>query len=136
MMTALWTWLITPPTTDSVLDLFGIVYLIVFAGGFVVCAYASGPGAAHVARNTVQLQGILQWANIGLAVFGTGLFFFGVRALQIDPLSFGAPIWMVAMVLVLAVAAVRCRSWWTTVYPSLLADGAADANVRAPGEPG
>jgi hypothetical protein len=135
-MTGVWTWLITPPATDSVLDLFGIVYLIVFAAGFVVCAYASGPGAAQVARNTVQLQGILQWANIGLAVFGTGLFFFGVRALQIDPLSFGSPIWMVAMVLVLVMAAVRCRSWWTTVYPSLLADGPADANGRGPADPG
>src|SRR5690242_6282008 len=106
-MTGVWNWLITPPATDSVLDLFGIVYLIVFAAGFVVCAYASGPGAAQVARNTGQLQGILQWANIGLAVFGAGLFFFGVRALQIDPLSFGSPIWMVAMVLVLVMAAVR-----------------------------
>ena len=35
-----------------------------------------------------------RWAAIGLIVFGLGLFFFLIRLLQINPLSFGLRIWL------------------------------------------
>ena len=120
-MAAIWSWLNTPPGFREVLDPFGALYLIVFSLGFVVSAYLAGPGADWLARNPIQLAGIQHWAAAGLWIFGAGLFFFGMRALQINPLSFGEPIWMVASVIALLIAVVRCAEWWRTVYPAELA---------------
>ena len=120
-MESLGTWLGTPPTKDGVLDLFGAFCLLLLAPGFVVSAYLAGPGADRLANNPVQLAGIRHWASIGLWLFGAGLFFFGVRAMQINPLSFGQPVWLLGSIVAIVVAASRCVEWWRTVYPTELA---------------
>ena len=96
------------------------LFLAVFAAGFVVSAFLTAPAAARIARNPVQLYGFQHWGSVGLWVFGAGLFFFGVRALQINPLSFGAPIWLLLCVIALVVFLFRCVSWWRTTYPALI----------------
>ena len=53
-------------------------------------------------------------------MFGAGLFFFGARVMQINPLSFGEPKWLVGSV-VAVIAAARCVDWWRTDYPAELA---------------
>jgi hypothetical protein len=110
-VTALWSWLTTPPTYQGVLDAFTALYLVVFALGFVASAYLSGPRASQPSVTT-RSEGLRRWATTGAAVFGAGLFFFAVRALQINPLTFGAPIWMVACVIVLLIFAARFVLWW------------------------
>ena len=110
-MDALWRWLTTPPTYEGALDAFGAAYLLVFAAGFVVSAYVSGPDANRFTGNSIRPEDARHWAMVGLGVFGIGLFFFAVRALQIDPLSFGEPIWMVGCVIALVVALVRFTIW-------------------------
>jgi hypothetical protein len=117
-MGSLWTWLSTPPGTNEVLDLFGALCLLLFAPGYLLSAYLAGPGASRLAKNSIQFAGIRYWATIGLWVFGAGLFFFGVRALQINPLAFGAPIWLIVCVLAVVFTATRCIDWWLTVYPA------------------
>ena len=119
-MESLWTWLNTPPAKGEVLDPVGVVSLLLFAPGFVVSAYLSGPGADRLAKDPVQLAGIRYCASLGLWVFGAGLFFFGARALQINPLSFGEPKWLVGSVVAVIFAA-RCVAWWRTDYPVRLA---------------
>jgi hypothetical protein len=109
-----WNWLITPPGANSVFDPFGAAFFVVFSIGFVASSYLLGPGAGLIAKNASQLAGLKRWATIGLSLFGTGLFFFGVRALQINPLWFGAPVWMVMCVVALIIAANRCFNWWRT----------------------
>jgi hypothetical protein len=116
-MEPLWTWLSTPPANGDVLDLFGAVCLLLFAPGFVFSAYLAGPGAGRLAKDPIQLAGIRRWASIGLWVFGAGLFFFGARVLQINPLWFGAPVWLVGSFVAVVFAGVRCLDWWRTVYP-------------------
>jgi hypothetical protein len=116
-MEPLWTWLSTPAAKDDVLDLFGVVCLLLFAPGYLLSAYLAGPGADRLSKDPVQLAGIREWASIGLWVFGAGLFFFGARALQINPLWIGAPIWLVGSIVAVIFAAVRCLDWWRTVYP-------------------
>lgn len=111
-MGSLWTWLNTPPALDDVLDPFTLVYAVVFLTGFVVSAWLSGSGAARLGNDPVQTAGLLHWSNVGLWIFGPGMFFLGVRLLQINPLSFGEPIWMAGSVIALVVAAVRCLRWW------------------------
>ncbi len=120
-MDSLGIWLSSPPTKDGVLDLFGAFCLLLLAPGFVVSAYLAGPGAVRLAKNLVQLAGIRHWASIGLWLFGAGLFFFGVRAMQINPLSFGQPIWLLGSIVAIVYAATRCVERWRTVYPADLA---------------
>ena len=120
-MESIGTWLSTPPTKDGVLDLFGAFCLLLLAPGFIVSAHLAGSGADRLANTPVQLAGIRHWASIGLWLFGAGLFFFGVRAMQINPLSFGQPIWLLGSIAAIVIAASRCVEWWRTVYPAELA---------------
>ena len=105
-MEPLWIWLSTPPGKGQVLDLFGTLSFLLLAPGFVLSAYLAGPGAERLGNDPVQLAGIRHWASIGLWVFGAGLFFFSARVLQINPLWFGAPIWLLGSIVVAFVGAV------------------------------
>lgn len=104
-------WLTTRPSGDEVLDAFTILSLILFgavllASGF----YSARPWAApfgkpysrHFVRTSATLLG---WPA------GIGLFFLLIRLLQIDPATFGRPIWIVlswiALLAALAYIAMR-----------------------------
>jgi hypothetical protein len=117
-MGSFWTWLNTPPVMSEVLDPFGLFCLLLLVPGFVVSAYLAGPGAHRLAKDPVQLAGVRYWASIGLWVFGAGLFFFGARVMQINPLSFGEPKWLLCSIIVIVFAAARCLDWWRTDYPA------------------
>jgi hypothetical protein len=137
-MESLWAWLGTPPGKDDVLDLFGVVCLLLFVPGFVISAFMAGTGADRVAKDPVQLAGIRYCASIGLWVFGAGLFFFGARVLQINPLSFGEPKWLLGSVVVVIFAAARCIDWWRTEYhraPANTVYPLADVGSRISGAP-
>jgi hypothetical protein len=41
--------------------------------------------------------------------------------MQINPLSFGEPKWLVGSVVTVIFAAARCVDWWRTDYPAELA---------------
>ena len=120
-MGSFWTWLNTPPDKVDVLDPFGLFCLVLLVPGFVISAYLAGPGADQLARDLVQLARVRYWATIGLWVFGAGLFFFGARVMQINPLSFGEPKWLVGCVVAILFAAARCVDWLRPDYPAELA---------------
>jgi len=122
-MEPIWTWLSTPPAKGEVLDALGVFSLLLFGPGFVVSAYLAGPSADRLAKDPVQLAGIRNWASIGLWVFGAGLFFFGARVIQINPLSFGESKWLLASIIFVILGAARCVDWWRTDYPAELARG-------------
>lgn len=126
-MGSFWTWLNTPPEFGEVLDPFGLFCLLLLVPGFVVSAYLAGPGAHRLAKDPVQLAGVRYWASIGLWVFGAGLFFFGVRVMQINPLSFGEPKWLLGSIVAIVFAAARCLDWCRTDYP-------AERSRRAPAD--
>jgi hypothetical protein len=119
-MESLWTWLSTPPAKGEVLDALGVFSILLFAPGFVVSAYFAGSGAGRLAKDAVQVAGIRYCASIGLWVFGAGPFFFGARIMQINPLSFGEPKWLVGSIAVVILAGARCVEWWRTDYPAEL----------------
>lgn len=89
-----WDYLTTQPISGDVLDGFTIVYAALFALGFIASAYFyyrpwSPPvGKVFRRRSVVTATGVAMW------VFGIGLFFFLIRILQINPFTFGEPIWM------------------------------------------
>ena len=117
-MGSLWTWLNTPPGKGEVFDPFGVFCLLLMVPGFVVSAYLAGPGAHRLTNDPVQLAGVRYWASIGLWGFGAGLFFFAVRVMQINPLSFGEPKWLLGSVMTILLAAARCLDWWQTGHPA------------------
>src|SRR5215211_1287935 len=117
-MEPLLAWFITPPAKGEILDLFGVLCLLIFAPGYVLSAYFAGPGAGQLGTDPVQVDGIKHWASIGLWVFGAGLFFFGARVLQINPLWLGAPIWLLGSIVAVVLTNVSCLDWWRTVYPA------------------
>ncbi|MCC7022831.1 MAG: hypothetical protein IT338_08385 [Thermomicrobiales bacterium] len=108
----IWSWLLTPPALAGVVDPFAIVYAVVFVAGFVLSAYAAGPGGAMLRARIGRSLDIDRWAKTGMGIFGAGLVFLGARLLQINPMGFGAPIWMVGATLVLLVALIRLRRSW------------------------
>lgn len=128
-MTEFWIWLNTPPSLDRVLGPFVVIYALVFTAGLVVSAYLNAPAAAPLAANPIQRAGVAHWSQVGLWIFGPGLFFLGVRLLQINPLSMGEPIWLVCSVIAAVIAGVRCIQWWRTTYPQLLS---AELTVHNP----
>ena len=113
-MESLWTWVNTPPGKDEVLNAFGVFCLLLLVPGFVASAYFAGPGADRVAKDPAQLAGIRYCASIGQWVFGAGLFFFGARVMQINPLSFGEPKWLLGSIVAIIFAASRCADYWRT----------------------
>lgn len=107
-MRAIWERLTTPPAAGDVLNPVSAVYLLVFLTGFLATAYWLREDRCPVADSDGKREQRRSCARIGLWVFGAGLVFFAVRALQIDPLWLGAPIWMVAAVIALMFTGWRC----------------------------
>jgi hypothetical protein len=98
-------WLTTRPTGDEVLNPFAIISLAVFAivvlaSGFYSARPWSPPFGETQSRRFVQRAAtLLAWPA------GLGLFFLVVRLLQIDPATFGRPIWIVLSWIALIVTA-------------------------------
>ncbi len=118
-MQYLWTWLNTPPAFPDVLDPFALAFAAVFTLGFLASAYLAGPAGETLARADREANVIRHWSTVGLWLFGPGLFFLAIRLLQINPLSFGEPIWLVGCVIALLVAALRFAAWRRQIGPTL-----------------
>jgi hypothetical protein len=89
-----WDYLTTRPEGGQVFGPFAILYLILFTLGFLVSLFLYNDGARRYVRHGVKLRAIRRGAGIALVVFGTGLFFFAIRVLQIDPFTFGMRLWL------------------------------------------
>ncbi len=98
-----WDYLTTPPASDDVLDVFSIIYLVVFLAGFVASAYVYYRPWTKPFGRMFRRKVVKRACNVAMWVFGIGLFFFLIRLLQINPLSFGEPIWMWLSVVALIV---------------------------------
>jgi hypothetical protein len=88
-------WLTTRAASDDVLNLFAVISLAVFALVLIASGFYSArpwspplgePFSRHFVRRAANLLG---WPA------GIGLFFLIIRLLQIDPATFGRPIWIV-----------------------------------------
>ena len=111
-MEAIWRWLTTPPTAAGVLDPVVTIYVVIVTIGFVVSAYLAGPGIERLGLTTPQRPDLMRRANTGMWVFGAALVVFGVRALQIDALTLGAPIWLLLSAIGVVVYIISTARWW------------------------
>jgi hypothetical protein len=99
-----WDYLTTVPGPDDVFGPWSAVFAIVFGTGFLASSfYASRPwappfGGRFRKRFVSRAATVLAW------ITGAGLFFFLIRVLQINPLSFGMRIWLWLSLLALILA--------------------------------
>lgn len=109
-----WEYLTSAPVAGEILGPFSALFLLVFGGGFITAAYLyyrpwTRPVGDYIRRKTVRKA-----SSIALWVFGTGLFFFLIRLLQINPFTFGQRIWIylcfLAFLIMTLVFAARFRS--------------------------
>jgi hypothetical protein len=115
-----WDALTRTPAPEEIFSLPAMIFFVVFVIGFVVSAYLANQGARRIASHPVTRRGIQHLAGIAVYIFGAGLFFFGVRSLNINPFSFGSPIWMWLSLLALIIFAIYAYRYWTVTYPARL----------------
>ncbi|HEY7030151.1 MAG TPA: hypothetical protein VH482_02425 [Thermomicrobiales bacterium] len=89
-----WDYLTTAPGENEVFGPFAIVFLVVFGIGFILSAIIYSNGGKGIIPDPVLRRMARRWSGWAMTVFGLGLFFFAIRWLQINPLSFGMRIWL------------------------------------------
>jgi 4-hydroxybenzoate polyprenyltransferase len=115
-----WDYLTTVPGTDEVFGPFAIAYLIVFGVGFLGSIYLYNDGASRYLDHPVKRRAIRRGATFATIVFGVGLFFFGIRVLQINPFNFGMRIWLWLSALAAVVLFAFFAYYLRTRYPAQL----------------
>lgn len=97
-----WDYLTTTPGSNEVFGAFAIGFLIIFLTGFVVSFVAYAGWGDRIVKDPLWRRMMHRWAGWALALFSTGLFFFLIRILQINPFTFGQRIWLYLSLLALA----------------------------------
>ena len=97
-----WDYLTTTPGSNEVFGPFAIGYLIIFLAGFIISFVAYAGWADKRVKHPVIRRMSHRWAGWALGLFSTGLFFFVIRILQINPFTFGQRIWLLLCLLALA----------------------------------
>ena len=94
-----WDYLSTVPGQNEVWGPFAILYVAIYALGFALSVVLYNGGGRSIFPNHVMYRMIKRRSSWALLVFGAGLFFFVVRALQINPFTFAMRFWMWVTVL-------------------------------------
>lgn len=94
-----WDYLSTVPGQNEVWGPFAILYVAIYGIGFVVSVVLYNGGGRSLFPNHVMYRMLKRWSSWALLVFGAGLFFFVVRAIQINPFTFAMRFWMWVTVL-------------------------------------
>jgi len=115
-----WDYLTTVPGTDEVFGPLALVFLVVFGVGFVASIVLSNDGARRYVAHPLKRRAIRRGSSIAMTVFGVGLFFFGIRVLQINPFSFGMRLWLWLSLLVAVIMVAYFAYYLRTAYPVAL----------------
>lgn len=89
-----WDGLTTAPAPGEVLTPLSILFLILFGAGFLVSILLYNDGAKRFVEHGLRRRTIQRFSGIAMIIFGIGLFFLAVELLQINPFTFGMPIWL------------------------------------------
>lgn len=96
-----WDYLSTVPGPNEVFGPLAILYLIAFGIGFSLSLAIYNNQGKKVFPNPVMFRLVRRWAGWSAVIFGAGIFFFLIRALQINPFTFAMRFWMWVTVLAL-----------------------------------
>ena len=89
-----WDYLKTVPGPNEVFGPLAIVYLVFFCAGFVFALLIYNNQAKQLFANPPMFRLFRRWSGWALSVFAAGLFFFLIRALQINPFTLAMRFWM------------------------------------------
>ena len=89
-----WNYLSTVPGPNEVFGPLAIIYLVLFAIGFGFALLVYNNQGKKLFPNPVIYRIVRRWAGWASFVFGAGIFFFLIRALQINPFTFAMRFWM------------------------------------------
>ncbi len=89
-----WDYLTTVPGPNEVFGPFAVIFLIVFGIGFTISTAIYSGWGRYFISDPVLRRMARRWSGWAMTLFGLGLFFFAIRWLQINPLSFGMRIWL------------------------------------------
>lgn len=123
-----WDYLKTVPGPDEVFGPFAIIYLILFAVGFVASLVVYNDRAKKLFKDPVLHRMAKRWSGYGLVLFSLGLFFFLIRWLQINPFDLGMRLWLWLCLLGLAALIVYAIYDYKRNYPA--ARAAYDDQVK------
>ena len=101
-----WDYLTASTRDTPVFGPLSITYLIVFAGLFLLSAFAYYDAPRRFRSDRIRREAIRKGSEILMWVTGVGLFFFGVRVMQFQFLSLERRIWLyLSMLLLIGVLA-------------------------------
>ena len=89
-----WDYLTHLPGPDEVFGPFSTAFLVLFLIGFFVATFLYNEGGRYLTPDPVRRRYLRKYAGFLLIPLILGLFFFGVRILQIDPFTFGRRVWL------------------------------------------
>ncbi len=89
-----WDYLNHVPGADEIWGPYSTGFLIVFLLGFSFVTFLYNDGGRYLASEPIRRRYLRKYAGFLLIPLTLGLFFFGVRLLQIDPFTFGRRIWL------------------------------------------
>jgi len=114
-----WDYLTTTPGSNEVFGAFAIGFLVIFLTGFIVSFVAYAGWGDRFVKDPLWRRMIRRWSGWALALFTTGLFFFVIRILQINPFTFGQRIWLYLSLLALAAFIVWCAVDYQRYAPEI-----------------
>jgi hypothetical protein len=91
--------LFQPPPPEDVVTLPVAIFALLCLVGFVASVLLTREDAVSVAARVGDPVVVRRHADVLSWLFGAGLFFLGIRLLQVNPLAFGAPIWLLVCVM-------------------------------------
>ena len=97
MDTFSWDHLTATPSTTQVLDALSTTSLIVFAAMFLVVSVLALWPRRWGLRRRIGRDRYGRWLSVGLWLSSLGLIFLILRFLQIDPLTFARPVWLLVV---------------------------------------
>ncbi|MDQ3443204.1 MAG: hypothetical protein M3490_06305 [Chloroflexota bacterium] len=130
-----WDYLTTTPASGDVLDAFTILYVVIFLGGFVAAAYLNSRPWSKPFGTMFRRKAVRKASGVAMWVFGVGFFFFLIRLLQINPISFGNPIWMWLSVLAVIVMIGWIAFSWSSARKAAATEAAARTAHTRRGKP-
>lgn len=100
----MWNTLTSVPEAGDVFNVFAVVSMVVFGVVFLASAVYSARPWTPPLGNVYSRRFIRHSATILGWVAGIGLFFLLIRLLQINPITFGLPIWTLITLVVIIIA--------------------------------
>ena len=94
-----WDYLSTVPGPNEVFGPLAIMYLAAFVVGFALSLAIYNNQGKKLFPNPIIFRLVRRWAGWASVIFGAGIFFFLIRALQINPFTFAMRFWMWVTVL-------------------------------------